>query len=125
MLNSGVTRMLIKYLSVSVYFILSLILTVISAFGFSFLIVPHHPVDPYQLMEEATNVGDRITSDWWDEVYIPEKHHERFAVLAEKRGNVFKMLFVMLLPIVFCGCWLIFIRRRQLGCDSISVQHST
>ncbi len=106
--------MLNKYLSLSVFFILSIILTVISSYGLSFLIVPHHPIDPYQLMEEMTNSGERVTSDWWDEVYIPEKHHERFAILGEKREDVFKILLIMTLPLVSCGCWLVFIRHRWL-----------
>ena len=95
------------------------------AFGLSFLIIPHHPVDPYQLMQEMTIDGERVTSDWWDEVYIPEKHHERFAILGKKREDVFTILFVMLLPIVFWGCWSIFITRRWPHCDTTSVQHST
>ena len=116
--------MFIKYLSLSIYFILCLILTVILAFGLSFLIVPHHPIDPYQLMEEMTMAGERITSDWWDEVYIPEKHHERFAILGRKREAAFKILFFVSLPIIFWGCWFVFIRLRWLHCETTSAQHS-
>ncbi len=104
---------------------MSLILTVIFSYGLSFLIVPHHPIDPYQLMQEMTMAGERITADWWDEVYIPEKHHERFAILEKKREDVFTILFVMLLPTVFWGCWSVFITRRWSHCDTTPAQHST
>ncbi len=114
-----------KYLSFSGYFILNLFLTVTLSFGLSFLIVPHHPIDPYQLMEEMTISAEKVTSDWWDDVYMSEKHHERFSVLGEKRENVFKMLFVMLLPLIFWGCWLVFIRQRRLDCNTTPAQHST
>lgn len=120
--------MSIKYLSFSGYFILSLILTVTLsyslAFGFSFFIVPHHSVDPYQLMEAMTMAGERVTSDWWDEVYIPEKHHERFALLGKKREAAFRILFLASLPIILCVCWLVFVRRRWLVYNTISAQRS-
>lgn len=114
-----------KSVSLFVYIILSLILTVISSYGLSFVIVPHHPVDSYQLMEEMTMAGDRVTSDWWQEVYIPEKHHERFAILGKKREAAFKILFLVSLPIVFWVCWSVFIARRWSHCDTIPAQHST
>ena len=85
------------------HFILSLLCVLILSFGLSFLIVPHQSVDAYELMEKTTLQGQRITADWWDEVYIPEKHHERFAILGEERGVVFKILFLVFIPIVFCG----------------------
>ena len=72
------------------YFILSLLCALILSFGLSFLIVPQQSVNAYELMEKETMAGRRITADWWDEVYIPEKHHVRFSLLTEKRGVVFK-----------------------------------
>ena len=103
--------MFMKCLSLSGYFILSLICVGVLAFGLSFLLVPHHPVDAYQLLQETITSGQPVTADWWGEVYVPEKHHVRFTLHAEKRLVAFKILFFVLLPL-FWGCWIV---RRKRG----------
>ncbi len=96
--------------------ILSLLCVLILSFGLSFLIVPHQSVDPNKLMEKARLQQEIVTADWWEEVYIPEKHHVRFTILASKRAVVFKRLFIVLIPLVSCSFyvfWRVRLRSSQ------------
>ena len=94
--------------------ILSFLCALILSFGLSFLIVPHQSVDPYKLMEKARLQRETVTADWWEEVYIPEKHHVRFNILTSKRSVIFKSLFMVLIPLVSCSFYIYW--RVRLRC---------
>ncbi len=96
-------------------FTLSPLCVLILSFGLSFLFVPHQPVNPYKLMEKTRQQGEIITADWWEEVYIPEKHHVRFTILANKRGVVFKRLFIVLIPLVSCSFYIYWRGRSRFS----------